>query len=128
MQATETVIAEPLLVAGEKTQPAALPVFEKSVDVRPSIRSEKFTMKVDASEPAVFAPADQMTLGATVSIVTEAAESGSPETTLPARSIAEPEVPNCTTMVPSPAQSTSTSTEVPVEAEGVNVHPGAEPI
>ena len=36
-----TVIEEPEAAEGEKEQPLAVPVFEKSAEVRPAIDSEK---------------------------------------------------------------------------------------
>ena len=40
-EATVTVIEEPEAAEGVKTQPVAVPVFEKSAEVRPEMLSEK---------------------------------------------------------------------------------------
>ena len=40
-EVTETVIEEPELAEGVKTQPVAVPAFEKSAEVKPVTASEK---------------------------------------------------------------------------------------
>ena len=127
-EVTVTVIDEPAAAEGVNTQPVAVPVFEKSAEVRPVIDSEKVRVYAREAAPAgEEGEAVHEAVGAVRSTVTEKAAAAVAGPPLPAESVTDVDA-KLNTTVPAEQEAAVTVTDEPEAAEGVKTQPVAVPV